>query len=92
MKAQLENLVRQMYQLGIGFEEAVEEFQRVFILVVLREEKGNQSRAAHKLGMHRNTLRRTVRELQIDVEPIREAARRRPPHAEGLSSLKQRAI
>lgn len=91
MKAQLENLVLQMYRDGMRFEEAVREFQRVFILIVLRDQKGNQCRAADKLGMHRNTLRRTIRSLRLDLQPIREAARRRPPRAERLGSLKQRA-
>jgi Fis family transcriptional regulator len=91
VKAELENLVLQMYREGTRFEEAVREFQRVFILTVLRDKKGNQCRAADKLGMHRNTLRRTIRDLQLDLGPIREAARRRPPRAERQDSLKQRA-
>jgi len=91
VKAKLENLVLQMYREGMRFEEAVREFQRVFILTVLRDKKGNQCRAADKLGMHRNTLRRTIRDLQLDLGPIREATRRRPPRAERLDWLKQRA-
>jgi Fis family transcriptional regulator, factor for inversion stimulation protein len=91
VKAQLENIVLEMYREGTRFEEAVREFQRVFILTVLRDKKGNQCRAADKLGMHRNTLRRTIRDLQLDLGPIREAARRRPPQGERLDSLKQRA-
>ena len=91
MKAKLENLVLQMYREGTRFEEAVREFQRVFILTVLRDKKGNQCRTADKLGMHRNTLRRTIRDLQLDLGPIREAAHRRPPRAERQDSLKQRA-
>ena len=91
MKAQLENLVFQMYRDGMRFADAVREFQKVFILTVLREEKGNQCRAADKLGMHRNTLRRTIRDLRLDPQAIREAARRRPPQGEHLGPLKQRA-
>ena len=84
MKAQLESLVLQMYRGGIRFEEALREFQGVFILTVLREQKGNQCRAAEELGMHRNTLRRTIRSLQLDLQTIREAARRRPPRGQVL--------
>ena len=61
MRAQLEILVSQMYRRGMGFEEALREFQGAFILTVLRDSKGNQCRAAKRLGMHRNTLRRTIR-------------------------------
>jgi Fis family transcriptional regulator, factor for inversion stimulation protein len=91
VKALVENLVAQMYREGTRFEEAVREFQRVFILTVLRDKKGNQCKAADKLGMHRNTLHRTIRDLQLDLGPILAAARRRPPRAECLDSLKQRA-
>ena len=58
MKEQLEKLVLQMYKNGIRYAEAVRQFQSVFILTVLREQRANQVRAAQKLGMHRNTLRR----------------------------------
>ena len=83
MKAQLESLVSQMYRDGMRFEEAVREFQSVFIFTVLREQKGNQCQAAEKLGMHRNTLRRMIRDLQVDLQAIREGTRR-PPQSEHL--------
>ena len=86
MKAKLESLVLQMYREGTRFEEAVREFQRVFILTVLRDKKGNQCRAADKLGMHRNTLRRMIHCLQIDIQPILAVARRRPPQHAPLDS------
>lgn len=78
MKEQFEKLVLQMYRSGIRYSEAVREFQKVFIITVLREQKGNQVRAAQKLRMHRNTLRRTIRELEVDIELLR-VTRRRPP-------------
>ena len=58
MKEQLEKLVLQMYRSGIRYSEAVREFQSIFILTVLREQRAKQVRAAQKFGMHRNTLRR----------------------------------
>lgn len=79
MKVQLEDLTVHMYRAGIRYPEAVREFQKRFILTVLQEQRGNQLRAAQGLGMHRNTLRRIIHELQIDIQPIRVAARRRPP-------------
>lgn len=78
VKEQLEKLVLQMYREGIRYPEAVREFQRVFILTVLREQKVNQVRAAQKLGMHRNTLRRTIRELEVDIGMLRMTGRRPP--------------
>src|SRR3989442_2580429 len=79
VKIQLENLVLHMYKTGIGYSEAVREFEKGFILTVLQGQKGNQVRAAQDLGMHRNTLRRMIHCLQIDIQPIRAVARRRPP-------------
>ncbi len=78
MKDQLEALVQQMYRSNILYSEAVREFKRRFIATVLEENKGNQCRAARLLGMHRNTLSRTVNELKIDVRQFREGGRRPP--------------
>ena len=77
-KAQLETLVLRMYRTGILYSEALDEFRKQFILVVLREVNCNKSKAARALGMHRSTLVRTLRELNIDIPTPRNAARRRP--------------
>jgi DNA-binding NtrC family response regulator len=71
-----------MYKGGIRYSEALREFQKIFILTVLREQKWNQARAAETLGMHRNTLRRLIRDFQLDIRSFR-ATRRRPPEREG---------
>ena len=79
MKTQLENLTLQLYKSGLRYSEGLREFQKVFVLTVLREHKWNQFQAAKKLGMHRNTLRRLLRDFQLDIKSLRAAARRRPP-------------
>ncbi len=81
MKDQLEALVQQMYKSNILYSEAVREFKRRFVTTVLEENKGNQCRAARELGMHRNTLSRTVTELKIDVRQFREGGKRPPRSA-----------
>ena len=86
MKEQLERLVLQMYRSGTAYFEAVREFQKAFIIAVLRDQNGNQVRAAGKLGMHRNTLRRNLRELDVDIEAVRPT-RRRPPLSARLSAM-----
>ena len=88
MKAQLDSIVEQMYHAGMRFDEAVREFQKTFVLIVLRQERGNQSKAADKLGMHRNTLHRTIAGLQIDLNLIRQTKRRLPPR--GVSPASSR--
>ncbi len=77
MKVQLA-LVLLTYKDGI-YSEAVREFEAGFILTVLQEQKGNQVRDAQDLRIQRNTLRRMIHSLQISIQPIRAAARRRPP-------------
>jgi DNA-binding NtrC family response regulator len=49
-----------MVERGILFEDAVEEFERHFILSVLKRTKGNLSKAAEELHLHRNTLSKRV--------------------------------
>ncbi|MBI2677801.1 MAG: histidine kinase [Candidatus Koribacter versatilis] len=81
MKDQLEALVQQMHKSGILYSEAVREFKKRFLLTVLEQNGGNQCRAARELGMHRNTLSRTIAELKLDIRSVRGMGRR-PPRAE----------
>ena len=76
MKRELDNLVTQMHAGGITYSEAVREFKKRFILEVLARHRGNQCKAATELGMHRNTLSRTVAELDIDPAQIRHGLKR----------------
>ncbi len=66
MKDQLEALITSMVERGILFDEAVSEFEKRFILRVLQSEKGNQSRSARSLGIHRNTLSRKISYYKLD--------------------------
>lgn len=81
MKDQLEALIMQMYRSGILYNEAVREFKKKFILTVLQENKGNQCKTARQLGMHRNTLSRTIAELGLDIKTLRGVTRRPPRSA-----------
>jgi Fis family transcriptional regulator, factor for inversion stimulation protein len=89
VKEQLERLVLQMYRSGKPYSEAVREFQKAFIIAVLRDLNWNQIRAAGKLGIHRNTLRRTLQELGVDIKALR-ASRRRPPVSARLSAIEEK--
>lgn len=73
MRDQLENLVGQMVERGILFDEAIGEFEKKFIKRVLDRTNGNQSRAARVLGIHRNTLSRKIGIYKLD-----QHGRRRP--------------
>jgi transcriptional regulator with PAS, ATPase and Fis domain len=60
MKSRLEALVTEMVERGILFEDAVEEFEKSFILCVLKGTNGNLSKAAGELRIHRNTLSKRI--------------------------------
>jgi Fis family transcriptional regulator len=75
VKDQLEALVAQMHSSGILYSEAVQEFKKRFIMNVLQQNKGNQCKAARELNMHRNTLSRTIADLNLDVRQFRDGRR-----------------
>ncbi len=83
MKRELDILVVQMHSAGVSYTEAVRNFKRRYIYEVLAHHKGNQCKAAEELGMHRNTLSRTLAELDMDTAQIRTGMRR-PPVSERL--------
>jgi DNA-binding NtrC family response regulator len=78
LKRELDSLVIQMHSAGLSYAEAVRQFKRRYILEVLANHKGNQCKAADELGMHRNTLSRTLAELEMDTAQIRSGMRRPP--------------
>jgi hypothetical protein len=65
-----------MHSAGISYTDAIRQFKRRYILEVLAHHKGNQCKAATELGMHRNTLSRTLAELEMDTARIRKGMRR----------------
>ena len=90
VKRELELLVSQMSAGGITYTEAVREFKKRYILHVLVQNRGNQCKAATEMGMHRNTLSRTMEELGIDAAQVRAGLRgmrsggKRPVRSEGV--------
>ena len=77
MKDQLDALINQMVEKNIYFEEALAEFQSRFIKKVLENSKGNLSKAAKALGIHRNTLSRKIGTFGFDHRPKRRSRARR---------------
>jgi Fis family transcriptional regulator len=65
VKHELEALVAQMIDKGILFGEARREFEKRFIARVLQRHRGNLSRAAKDLRIHRNTLGRKIDEYKL---------------------------
>ena len=65
MKQQLETLVSEMIEKGILFEDARREFEKRFIVRMLQRHRGNLSRAAKDLRIHRNTLGKKIHEYKL---------------------------
>jgi two-component system, NtrC family, nitrogen regulation response regulator GlnG len=49
------------------YDRVLREIERPLIVLTLSATRGNQIRAAHLLGLNRNTLRKKIRELDIPV-------------------------
>ncbi len=49
------------------YDRVLQEMERPLISLTLSATLGNQLQAAKVLGLNRNTLRKKIRELQIDV-------------------------
>ena len=65
MKQQLDALIVEMVDKGIRFSDAKKEFEKRFIARVVQRHRGNLSRAAQDLRIHRNTLGRKVDEYKL---------------------------
>lgn len=65
MRDRLEQLVGEMVDKGIRYQDAQREFEKHFIARVVSNCAGNLGKAASTLGVHRNTLTRKIQELKI---------------------------
>jgi DNA-binding NtrC family response regulator len=65
VRDRLEQLVREMVDKGIRYEDAQREFEKQFITCVVSNCAGNLGKAASALGVHRNTLTRKIQDLKI---------------------------
>lgn len=85
-KDHLTEIVAHSYASGILYSEFVREAKKRFIMHVIRKNRGNQCKAARELGMHRNTLSRTIAELKLDIRQLRDGGRR-PAQSSRFPSL-----
>lgn len=66
MRTILEGVITEMITKGIYWPEAAAEFEKLFMLEALRRNRGNLSKAAVTLGVHRNTLSKKMKEFGIE--------------------------
>ena len=65
MSGTLERLIAEWVKGEIRLDQAMREFERHYITIALKENQGNRSLAARKLGIHRNTLINKVKALDL---------------------------
>ena len=65
MRQQLDALIGEMIDKGIRFSDARREFEKRFISSMLQRHRGNVSKAAKDMKIHRNTLGKKVVEYKL---------------------------
>ena len=75
MRARLEALIDEMLDGQIMLDEALTEFEKLYIQKALARHKEHLSRTATSLGIHRNTLSKRVAAYRVQE---RTASSRRP--------------
>ncbi len=65
IRDQLDKLVSELLDKGIPYEDARQEFEKLFITRALQRSDGNLGSAAEMLGFHRNTIARKISEYRI---------------------------
>ena len=77
MREKIENLVEQMLDGQILLNEAIYEFEKIYIQKALERCDGHHSNTANALGIHRNTLSKRVADYQKAPKPPKRLIARR---------------
>jgi len=73
----LGRFVNQLVEQGVPLKQAKAEFERRYLLTVVRRSDGKLTRAAHDLGVHRNTLRNRLAALGVAPDEYQKRPRSR---------------
>jgi DNA-binding NtrC family response regulator len=79
MRARLEALIDEMLDGQIMLDEALAEFEKLYIQKALSRHKEHLSRTANILGIHRNTLSKrvsTYRKQEPASRPVKRSSRK----------------
>jgi DNA-binding NtrC family response regulator len=76
MRARLEALIEDMLDGQIMLDEALAEFEKLYIQKALARHKEHLSRTASILGIHRNTLSKRVASYRTQERASRPAKRK----------------
>lgn len=76
LKRSLPEVIRNIRSADIAYGDAIRQFQERYIMYILAKHRGHLGKTAIELGMHRNTLSRTLTELNLEIAKIRADMRR----------------
>ena len=58
-------LIKEMVEKELPIKEAIKEFEKIYIETTAKKYKGNKTKMAQALGVHRNTLHNLCKTLNI---------------------------
>jgi len=61
----MEIIIREMVEKEVPFKDAQKEFEKIYIEMTSKKYKGNKTKMAKALGIHRNTLHHKTKFLKI---------------------------
>ena len=61
----LEIVIDEMVEKELSLKDTLKEFEKIYILKAAKKYKGNMTKMANALGVHRNTLRNRAKSLKI---------------------------
>lgn len=64
----LEQVIAEMVEREIRLNDALKEFQKIYIETTGKKHKGNKTRMAEALGVHRNTLLGRAKALKVSIK------------------------
>jgi DNA-binding NtrC family response regulator len=83
MRARLEALIDEMLDGQIMLDEALTEFEKLYIQKALARHKEHLSRTATSLGIHRNTLSKRVAAYRVQERASASQHKRKPAARRG---------
>jgi Fis family transcriptional regulator len=73
MRHELDNAITLMQAGGVTYEDALHAFKRLYIVKLLNRNRGSQTKTAREMGVHRNTIRRMMADLNISLREDKES-------------------
>jgi len=61
----MEILIMELVEKDLPIKDALREFEKIYIEIVGKKFKGNKTKMARALGVHRNTLHNLIKALKI---------------------------